>query len=131
MDLRSVKLFAGMRDRDLEKIAQQMREVRHDQGEEVAILGEHGVGFMVILEGEAEVTVPDGRKRVLRAGDHFGEMALLDRDGRSATVTAATDLIVGAIPSWHFKPFLIEHPEVAYRMLQVLSHRLREAEARS
>ena len=109
MDLRSVKLFAGMRDRDLEQIAKQMREVRHARG--------------------AEVTVPDGHKRVLRAGDHFGEMALLDQAGRSASVTATTDLVVGAIPSWHFKPFLIEHPEVAYRMLQILSHRLREAEA--
>jgi CRP-like cAMP-binding protein len=130
MDLRSVKLFAGMRDRDLERIAQQMREVRHDRGAEVAVRGEDGVGFMVILDGEAEVTVPDGHKRALRVGDHFGEMALLDRDGRSATVVATTDLVVGAIPSWHFKPFLIEHPEVAYRMLQILSQRLREAEAR-
>ena len=130
MDLRSVKLFAGMRDRDLERIALQMREVRHDRGAEVAVLGQDGVGFMVILDGEAEVTIPDGHKRLLRAGDHFGEMALLDRDVRSATVTATTDLVVGAIPSWHFKPFLIEHPEVTYRMLQILSHRLREAEAR-
>lgn len=125
-----MKLFAGMRDRDLERIAQQMREVRHDRGAEVAVRGEDGVGFMVILDGEAEVTVPDGHKRALRVGDHFGEMALLDRDGRSATVVATTDLVVGAIPSWHFKPFLIEHPEVAYRMLQILSQRLREAEAR-
>jgi CRP/FNR family cyclic AMP-dependent transcriptional regulator len=129
MDLRSVKLFAGMGDRDLQKIAQQMREVRHARGAEVAIRGDDGVGFMVILDGEAEVAIPDGHRRVLRKGDHFGEMALLDQGGRSATVTATTDLVVGAIPSWHFKPFLIEHPEVAYRMLQILSHRLREAEA--
>jgi CRP-like cAMP-binding protein len=129
MDLRAVKLFAGMSDRDLAKIAQQMREVSHARGEEVAVRGEDGVGFMVILDGEAEVTVPDGHKRVLRVGDHFGEMALLDQGGRSATVTATADLVVGAIPLWHFKPFLIENPEVAYRMLQVLSQRLREAEA--
>jgi CRP-like cAMP-binding protein len=129
MDLRSVKLFAGMGDRELEKIALQMREVRYARGEEVAIRGEDGVGFMVILDGEAEVAIPGGHQRVLHAGDHFGEMALLDQGGRSASVKATTDLLVGAIPSWHFKPFLIENPEVTYRMLQTLSHRLREAEA--
>jgi CRP-like cAMP-binding protein len=129
MDLRSVKLFAGMPDRDLARIAKQMREVSHPIGAEVAVRGEDGVGFMVILGGEAEVTAPDGHTRVLRAGDHFGEMALLDQGGRSATVTATTDLVVGAIPLWHFKPFLIENPEVAYRMLQILSQRLREAES--
>jgi CRP-like cAMP-binding protein len=129
VDVRSVKLFAGMPDRDLAKITRQMREVRHAKGAEVAVRGESGVGFMVILEGEAEVTVPDRHKRVLRAGDHFGEMALLDEGGRSATVTATTDLVLGAIPLWHFKPFLMENPEVAYRMLKILSQHLREAEA--
>ncbi len=84
---------------------------------------------MVILEGEAEVGTRDGRKRVLGPGDHFGEMALLDQGGRSATVTATTDLVVAAIAEWNFKPFLMENPEVAYRMLQVLSRRVREAEA--
>lgn len=129
MDLRSVKLFAGMSDGDLKKIAQQMREVRHAGGAHIAVRGTEGVGFMVILDGEAEVTTPDGRRRVLGPGDHFGEMALLDHEGRSASVIATTDLVVGAIPEWSFKPFVLEHPEVAYRMLQILSRRVREAEA--
>ena len=130
MDLRSVKLFAGMPEGDLKKIAQQMREVKHARGAQIAVRGEDGVGFMVLLDGEAEVVTPDGRKRVLRPGDHFGEMALLDRGGRSAAITATTDLVLGAMPEWHFKPFLAEHPEVAYRLLQTLSRRVREAEAR-
>jgi CRP-like cAMP-binding protein len=130
MDLRSVKLFAGMQEGDLKKIAQQMREVTHTKGTQIAVLGREGVGFMVILDGEAEVTTPDGRSRVLGPGDHFGEMALLDQGGRSSTVVATTDLVVAAIPEWHFKPFLMEYPEVAYRMLQTLSQRVRDAEAR-
>ena len=130
MDLRSVKLFAGMQDSDLKKIAQQVREVRHPKGAQIAARGREGVGFMLILEGEAEVTTPDGRSRLLGPGDHFGEMALLDQGGRSSTVVASTDLVVAAIPEWHFKPFLMEYPEVAYRMLQTLSRRVREAEAR-
>lgn len=129
MDLRSVKLLAGMPEGDLKKIAGQMREVRHAKGTQIVVRGHGGVGFMVILDGHAEVSTPDGRKRVLDPGDHFGEMALLDQGVRSATVTATTDLVVAAIPEWHFKPFLMEHPEVAYRMLQTLSRRVREAEA--
>ncbi|HKA10387.1 MAG TPA: cyclic nucleotide-binding domain-containing protein [Candidatus Dormibacteraeota bacterium] len=130
MDLRSVKLFAGMQEGDLKKIAQQVREVRHSKGTQIAVRGREGVGFMLILDGEAEVITPDGRSRPLGPGDHFGEMALLDQGGRSSTVVATTDLVVAAIPEWHFKPFLMEHPEVAYRMLQTLSRRLRDAEAR-
>jgi CRP-like cAMP-binding protein len=129
MVLRSAGLFAGMADRDLDRIQQQMREVRHPAGAEITVLGRQGVGFMVILDGEAKVSTLDGRTRTLGPGDHFGEMALLDQGGRSATVTATTDLVVGAIAEWNFKPFLIEHPEVAYRLLQELSRRVREAEA--
>ena len=129
MDLRPVGLFAEMPDRDLDRIAQQMREVRHPAGATITVLGTEGVGFMVILDGQAEVHTLDGRSRTLGPGDHFGEMALLDQGGRSATVTAATDLVLGAIAEWNFKPFLMEHPEVAYRLLQELSRRVREAEA--
>src|SRR5215469_1274101 len=131
MDLRPVKLFDGMSDSDLRKIERQMREVRHTRGAKIAVRGREGVGFMVILDGEAEVTTPDGRSRPLGPGDHFGEMALLDQGGRSSTVVATTDLVVAAIPEWHFKPFLMEHPEVAYRMLQTLSRRLRDAAVES
>lgn len=130
MDLRSVKLFEGMPEADLGRLAQQMREVRHARGSEIAVRGREGIGFMVILEGQAEVSTPDGGSRVLGPGDHFGEMALLDHEGRSANVTARTDLQLAAIAEWSFKPFLIDNPEVAYRMLQTLSRRLREAEAR-
>jgi CRP/FNR family transcriptional regulator, cyclic AMP receptor protein len=130
MDLRSVKLFAGLQDRDLRGISQQMREVNHPKGSMLAIEGQAGVGFMVILDGDVEVTTADGRKRGLGPGDHFGEMALLDHEGRSATVTALTDIRLAGIPEWNFKPFLLEHPEVAYRLLQELSRRVREAETR-
>src|SRR5260370_19964546 len=120
MGLRSVKLFAGMPEGDLRKLAQQMREVNHAGGSEIAVRGRDGVGFMVILDGEAEVSTPDGGSRVLGPGDHFGEMALLDQGGRSATVTARTDLRLAAIAEWDFKAFLIDHPEVAYRLLHTM-----------
>ena len=129
MDLRSVGLLQGLPDRDLQRIAQQVREVRHPAGAEITVEGREGVGFLMILDGDAEVSTPDGRTRRLGPGDHFGEMALLDQGGRSASVTAKSDLHLAAIAEWNFKPFLLEHPEVAYRLLQTLSRRVREAEA--
>jgi CRP-like cAMP-binding protein len=129
MDLKPVGIFKGMPPAELKKISKQMREIRHPKGAEIMIRGEGGVGFLVILTGEAEVETGDGRRRTLGPGDHFGEMAMLDQQGRSATVTAASDLVLAAVPEWGFKPFLQDHPEVTYRLLETLSRRLREAEA--
>jgi CRP-like cAMP-binding protein len=128
MDLKPTGLFADMPSGDLKKLGRQMREVRHPKGAKPVVRGKDGVGFMVILEGQAEVSTIDGRHRLLGPGDHFGEMALLDQQGRSADITARTDLVSAAIPEWEFKEFLSNHPEVAYRLLQTLSRRLREAE---
>ncbi len=113
---------------ELKKLAREMREVRHPQGAEIIIRGKEGVGFLVILEGEAEVTTSDGRHRTLGPGDYFGEMALLDHQGRSADIAAKTDLVVAAGTEWGFKGFLAANPEITYRLLQTLSRRLREAE---
>lgn len=128
MDLKPIGLFEGMSDSDLKKLAKQMREVRHEKGAQMVVHGKDGVGFLVILEGQAEVETSDGRHRTLGPGDYFGEMALLDMKGRSADITAKTDLVAAAVPEWGFKAFLGEHPEISYRLLQTLSRRLREAE---
>ena len=129
-DLKSIPLFADLTDKQLTAVAHQLREIAQPQGATVICRGADGVGFMVILDGQAEVVTRDGTKHQLGAGDYFGEMALLDEEGRSASVTATTDLRLATIPEWSFKPFLLEYPQVAYRLLQTLSRRVREAEAR-
>ena len=129
MELKPVGIFEGMSPGELKQVSKVMREIRHPKGAEIMIAGEGGVGFLFILEGEVEVTTPDGRHRTLGPGDHFGEMALLDHEGRSASITAGTDLVVAAVPEWGFRPFLADHPKVTYRLLETLSRRLREAEA--
>ena len=128
MDLPAKGIFEGMSSSDLKKLGKQMREIKHPKGARPVVRGKDGVGFLVILEGQAEVSTVDGRHRLLGPGDHFGEMALLDMQGRSADIIARTDLVSAAIPEWEFKEFLGTHPEVAYRLLQTLSRRLREAE---
>jgi CRP-like cAMP-binding protein len=127
-DLKSVKLFAGLSDSELKSVVRDLREVSQPKGKELTVRGSEGVGFMVILEGRAEVTTPDGRKRVLGPGDYYGEMALLDKEGRSATVVAQDDMRLAGVVEWDFKSFLTQHPEVAYQLLITLSRRLREGE---
>ena len=129
MELKPVGLFEGMSDSELKKLAKEMHEIRHPKGAEIMLRGTDGIGFMVVVDGEAEVKTQDGRHRKLGPGDHFGEMALLDHQGRSAGVTARSDLVVATVTEFGFKAFLRDHPEITYRLLESLSRRLREAEA--
>ena len=127
-DVKEAKLLRGLPDSELRSVEKQMKTVRHPAGHEIVVQGESGVGFMIILDGTVTVDTVQGKARKLGPGDSFGEMALLDHEGRSATIKADTDVTLATIPEWNFKPFLKEHPEVAYRLLQVLSQRVRQAE---
>jgi len=128
VELKHAKLFEGLPESELRSLEKQMKIVKHPAGHEIVVKGENGVGFMVILDGTVTVATVQGKARKLGPGDSFGEMALLDHQGRSANIKADTDVSLATIPEWSFKPFLKEHPEVAYRMLQLLSKRIRQAE---
>jgi CRP/FNR family cyclic AMP-dependent transcriptional regulator len=128
LDLKATKLFKGLPDGEIKTIQRQLKMVQHHAGHEIVVRGDGGVGFMIITEGSVTVKTGDGKVHKLGPGDSFGEMALLDHEGRSATVKADTDVSLATIPEWGFKAFLEEHPEVAYRLLTVMSQRLRRAE---
>lgn len=127
-DVKDAKLFQGLPDSEVRSIERQMKMVEHPAGHEITVRGEGGVGFMIITDGKVNVKTVQGRERKLGPGDSFGEMALLDHEGRSATITAETPVKLATIPEWNFKPFLKEHPDVAFRLLQLLSQRVRQAE---
>ena len=127
--IKEAKLFQGLPESEMRSVEKQLKIVQHPAGHEIVVRGEGGVGFMVITDGTVSVKTIQGHTRKLGPGDSFGEMALLDHEGRSATITADTDVTMATIPEWNFKPFLKEHPEVAYRLLQTLSRRIRQAEA--
>ncbi len=128
MELKQAKILQGLPDSELRSLEKQMKIVKHPAGREIMVRGDGGVGFMIITDGSVTVKTIQGKSRKLGAGDSFGEMALLDMEGRSATVTSDTEVTLATIPEWNFKPFLKEHPEVAYRLLQTLSRRVRQAE---
>lgn len=128
-EVKHAKLFEGLPEPEVRSIEKQMKIVQHPAGHEIVVKGENGVGFMIILEGTVTVSTVQGKSRNLGPGDSFGEMSLLDHEGRSANIKADTDVSLATIPEWSFKPFLKEHPEVSYRLLQVLSQRVRQAES--
>jgi len=127
--LRNVPIFAGLSDGDLELLARQMKERRFPEGSAVTTEGAGAAGFFVIVEGNASVSVGGEVRTTLGPGDYFGEIALIDEGTRSATITAATDLQCYGLTAWEFKPFVEEHPEVAWALLETLARRLRESQA--
>ena len=66
----------------------------------------------------------------LGPGAHFGEIALIDRRPRTATVTARTDLRTYGLPVFVFRPFVEARPAVAWKLLEAMADRLAEAESR-
>jgi CRP/FNR family cyclic AMP-dependent transcriptional regulator len=129
--LKQVPLFKDLSSRDLKQLAGAMNERTYAAGREITTEGESGLGFFVVADGTATVTVDGKTRRQLGPGDHFGEMALIDGGRRSAQVTAETDLTCYGMTAWNFKPFLKDHPDLVWALLQTLVARLREAEARS
>ena len=125
--LGSVPIFEGCSKKDLQTIARQVREITHDAGYVIATEGDPGAGLFVIAEGEADVTIGGKEVNHLKAGDFFGEMALLDGGPRTATVTATTPITLYALTEWVFRGLLAEHPSIAMRTLETMASRLRGA----
>jgi CRP-like cAMP-binding protein len=128
-DLREVHLLRGLKDSDLTSLAADLAERRVAAGDPIVGEGTGGVAFFFILEGETSVTVGGEEVATLGRGEYLGELALLDPEGpRSATVTARTDVVLAAMSTWQFRPFVLAHPEVAWTLLQRRARRLRDAQ---
>ena len=126
--LRQVPLFSGLDDRELERLADRFQERSFPEGAAIVEEGSTGTSFFVLAEGNANVSVAGELKAALGPGDYFGEMAVLEEGVRSASVTAATDVRSYFLAPWEFRPFVEEHPEVSWKLLQSLARRLRVAQ---
>lgn len=125
--LAEVPLFSGCSKRELAAIAGVFKEVNRHQDAALAREGETGVGFFLILDGKARVTVNGKSRRMLEAGDFFGEISLLDGGPRTATVTAETPVRLLGLSAWAFKRLLAENPSIGPKLLQTVAGRLRAA----
>ena len=126
--LRRVPLFSDLEERDLEAVANTMREVTFRAGQEVTTEGGGGVGFFIIEDGRATVTVHGTERGKLGPGDYFGEVALIDRTDRTATITADTELRCLGMTSWDFRPIVEANGTIAWKLMQALARKLQDAE---
>ena len=124
--LRAVPLFAQLPDRELKLVGRTAREEGFVAGEELVSEGKPAGPMFVILDGKATVIVNGKERASLGAGDFFGEMALIDREPRSATVRADSDVTALAISSWDFLALLKESWELTHQVLTALAGRVRE-----
>jgi CRP/FNR family cyclic AMP-dependent transcriptional regulator len=129
--IRRVPLFGDLSDRELRDVANSMKERTFKAGDTVMAEGKGGVGFFVIDEGTASVSVHGEQLRTLGSGDYFGEIALIADIDRTATITADGELRCYGMTFWDFRPLVEGNASIAWKLLQQMAERLKQAEKRS
>ena len=118
-DLKRVPLFSDLNQRQLGRLERLFRERRLEPGMSAVREGHmSGIGFFIVSEGTAIVTVGGEQVATLGPGDHFGELAMITESERTATVTAETQVVCLEIPFWDFKEFALKNPDVTWKLLQ-------------
>jgi CRP-like cAMP-binding protein len=126
--LEEVPLFQGLSRRQLRRIAALARTKRFPRGASIVRTGTPGDAFYVILDGTVRVVPTTGRSARLKAGESFGEMALLDGAPRSADVTAVDEVLTMTIGRAAFAKLLRDEPQISQGLLRTLAARLRAVE---
>jgi voltage-gated potassium channel len=128
--LARVPMFSGLDRRHLENLAKQFKDQVFPAGSIVIHEGsDRGVGFFVVVEGDAAVSVAGTEVARLHPGSQFGEVALISDRVRTATVTAVTDLRCLVMTRWNFRAFVQSDVDVAWKLLERLALLLYEAPA--
>ncbi len=125
--LRQVPLFARCSPRELASIASAGKVMEHDEGDVLAREGQRGLGFFLILDGSADVSIGGRTRATLGAGDFFGEISLIDEGPRTATVTATSPVRTFALTAWTFRELIERNASIALKMLETVAARVRDA----
>jgi CRP-like cAMP-binding protein len=128
--LRNIDLFSALDEKDLKSLANEFSERRFAAGDKVALEGEGGLMFFVVEEGDLSVEVHGQAVSAIGPGGSFGEIALIDRRPRTATVTAVSDVKAYGLPVFVFRPFVEARPQVAWKLLEAMADRVVAAENR-
>ena len=131
--LRNVPIFTDLTDSDLTKIASKMVPRVYEKGQMILLEESMGETFFIITEGAVKVTrlSADGREvilAILGESDFFGEMSLLDGEGRSANIVANEDAKVLTLSRNDFLDCLESYPKIAIALLEELATRLRKSD---
>lgn len=124
--IRHVPLFADCSKQELARIASLADELDVRAGKVLTREGDRGREFFVIVDGAVEVRAKGRKLAELKAGDFFGEVALVSNAPRIATVTATTPLRVLVITDRAFRALLAKSPRIQSKVLQALAKRVAE-----
>jgi CRP-like cAMP-binding protein len=122
--LKRVPLFARLSGAELERISMAADELDFKEGKELAREGAAGREFFVIIEGTAEVTRGKRKLRTLSDGDFFGEISLITRLPRTASVTTVSAMRALVITDRSFRRMLDDSPAIQRKVLEALGERL-------
>src|SRR5438552_9739759 len=127
--LAQVPLFSTCSRKDLQKLGKASDEIAVRGGKVLVEEGKPGHEFFLIEDGTAEVRRKNRKVATLGRGQFFGELSLLDRGPRSATVVADTDMTLVVLGQREFLGVIDEVPAMAHKLLAALAGRLREADS--
>ncbi len=128
--IRGIPIFADLDDGSIKQLADDFMERDFAAGQSMATEGEGGLNFFVVESGSADVSVGGKVVGTLGPGASFGEVALVDKSARSATVTTTSPVRAYGLPVWSFRSFAETRPTVLWKLLELLAERLRAAESR-
>jgi CRP/FNR family cyclic AMP-dependent transcriptional regulator len=129
--LAQVPLFSACSKKELQMLAKRAEDVRVDAGKVLVSEGSAGAEFFVILDGTAKVSRHGQEVASLGPSQFFGDLALLDRAPRNATVTATTPMELVVLGQREFSALIDEVPGFAHKLLAGLARRLREYDAKT
>jgi CRP-like cAMP-binding protein len=121
-DVKRVPLFSGLNQRQLKRVARAFGERDYPPGRTIVREGEmDGIGFFIVTDGSAAVHVGGQRVGTLGPGDYFGELALINRSVRSATIVAETDVRCLMTAFWDFRKLASANPDILWKLLEHLA----------
>jgi len=129
--LAQVPLFSACSKKELNMLAKRAEDVKVDAGKVLVSEGAAGAEFFVIVEGEARVSRHGQDVATLGPGQFFGDLALLDRAPRNATITAITPMELVVLGQREFSALIDEVPGFAHKLLAGLARRLRAYDAKT
>ena len=127
--LAGVPLFAACSKRDLSRIASLADRIDVREGKVLTRQGRPGQEAFIIVAGEAKAAMKGRRSVRMGPGEFFGELALLDKGPRAATVTAETEMVLLVLDSRGFSALLDDVPSVRRAVMRAMASRLRETES--
>ena len=124
--LKSIDIFSETPDHILASVARIMEEVELTSGESLIQEGEPGNCLYIVVDGKVRVLSNERTLQILGPGKMVGELALLDPEPRSASVTAVDDAYLFRIDKQPFDEVMADRPEIALGIIRTLTRRIRQ-----